>query len=63
VKHNKAAGPDGMPCELCQVFSDLIKGDLKDMLDAFHLGKLEIERLNHSVISLIPKVPEDHLDV
>jgi hypothetical protein len=62
VKHNKVAGPDGMPDELYQVFWDLIKGDLKKMLDAFHLGKLEIERVNHGV-TLIPKVPDDHLEV
>jgi hypothetical protein len=26
------------------------------MFDAFHQGKLDIQRLNHGVISLIPKV-------
>jgi hypothetical protein len=28
------------------------------MLDKFHSGQLNIERLNHGVISLIPKVPD-----
>jgi hypothetical protein len=28
------------------------------MLDKFHSGQLDIERLNHGVISLIPKVPD-----
>jgi hypothetical protein len=28
------------------------------MLDKFHVGNLDIERLNHGVISLIPKVPD-----
>jgi hypothetical protein len=27
-------------------------------LDKFHCGQLEIERLNHGVITLIPKVPD-----
>jgi hypothetical protein len=28
------------------------------MLDKFHSGNLDIERLNHGVITLIPKVPD-----
>jgi hypothetical protein len=28
------------------------------MFVAFHQGRLDIERLNHGVISLIPKVPD-----
>jgi hypothetical protein len=51
LKHNKAAG------ELYQTFWEVIKYDLKEVFDAFHQGRLDIERLNHGVISLIPKVP------
>jgi hypothetical protein len=33
-----------------------IKDMFKEMFDAFHQGRLYIERLNHGVITLIPKV-------
>jgi hypothetical protein len=56
LKHDKAAGPDSFPAEFYQKFWDYIKYDLKEMLDKFHSGQLNIERLNHGVISLIPKV-------
>jgi hypothetical protein len=29
------------------------------MFDKFHDGNLDIERLNHGVITLVPKVPDD----
>jgi hypothetical protein len=54
LKHDKAAGP----AEFYQKFWEEIKHDLKEMLDKFHSGHLDIERLNHGVISLIPKVPD-----
>jgi hypothetical protein len=56
LKHNKAAGPHGFPAEFYQTFWETIKDDLKEMLDKFHSGNLDIERLNHGVITLIPKV-------
>jgi hypothetical protein len=58
MKHNKAAGPDGFPAEFYQVFWDVIKDDLKEMFDKFYDGNLDIERLNHGVITLVPKVPD-----
>jgi hypothetical protein len=58
LKHDKAAGPDGFPAEFYQKFWEYIKYDLKEMLDKFHSGQLNRERLNHGVISLIPKVPD-----
>jgi hypothetical protein len=58
LKHDKAAGPDGLPAEFYQKFWEKIKYDLKEMLNKFHSGQLDIERLNHGVISLIPKVPD-----
>jgi hypothetical protein len=58
LKHDKAAGPDGFPAEFYQHFMESVKHDLKKMLDKFHSGQLDIERLNHRVISLIPKVPD-----
>lgn len=56
LKHNKAAGLDGLPAEFYQKFWDVVKLDLKEMFDAFHRGELNIERLNHGIIALIPKV-------
>jgi hypothetical protein len=47
-----------LPAEFYQTFWEVIKYDLKEMFDAFHQGRLDIERLNHGVISLIPKVPD-----
>jgi hypothetical protein len=61
LKHDKAAGPDGFPAEFYQCFWEMIKYDLKEMLDKFHSGQLDIERLNHGVISLIPKVPNENI--
>jgi hypothetical protein len=49
LKHNKVAGPDGFPAEFYQTFWETIKDDLKELLDKFHCGQLDIERLNHGV--------------
>jgi hypothetical protein len=58
LKHNKAAGLDGFPAEFYQCFWDVIKEDLKEMFDRFHEGNLDIERLHHGVITLVPKEPD-----
>lgn len=39
IEHNKSPGPDGFPIEFYQRFSDLVKVDLKAMLDGFHREK------------------------
>jgi hypothetical protein len=44
--------------EFYQIFWEVIKHDLKEMLDKFHTGQLDFERLNHGVISMIPKAPD-----
>lgn len=56
LKHNKVAGPDGLPTEFYQEFWDVVKYDLKETFGAFYKGDLDIERLNHGIIGLIPKV-------
>jgi hypothetical protein len=56
LKHNSAPGPDGLPAEFFQDFWDLIKKDIWNMCDDFSKGKLDIERLNYGLITLIPKV-------
>lgn len=38
-----------------------IKYDLKELFDDFHRGGLDVERLNHGVIALIPKLQNAEL--
>ena len=45
------------PTELYKDFWEIIKYDLKELFDTFRRGQLELERLNHGVITMIPKVP------
>jgi hypothetical protein len=58
LKHNNSAARDGFLEEFYQGFWEEIKDYLKKMLDSFHKGDLESERLNHGVISLITKVSD-----
>lgn len=55
MENNKAPGPDGFPVDFYKAFWEIIKMDLKDLLDDFHRGLLEVRRLNYGVITLIPK--------
>lgn len=55
MEHNKAPGFDDFPAEFYQAFWDIIKYDLKAMLDYFHKGVLHIERINYGNITLLPK--------
>jgi hypothetical protein len=57
LKHNIAPGPDGMPSWFFQDFWETIKYDLFNLFKSFHDGTLNIERLNHEIVSLIPKIP------
>lgn len=54
LKYNIAPGPDGMPSEFFQDFWETIKYDLFNLFKAFHDG---MQRLNHGIVSLIPKIP------
>jgi hypothetical protein len=56
LKHNSARGPDGLPVEFFQDFSDIIKKDIWNLCDDFYKGNLDIKRLNYGVMTLIPKV-------
>lgn len=56
LKHNRAAGPDGLSAGFYQRFWEEVKFDLKELFYAFHKGDLGVERLNHGIIALIPKV-------
>lgn len=55
MEDNKAPGPDGFPVDFYKNLLGIIKGDLKNTLDDFHKGMLDVKRLNHGIISLIPK--------
>jgi hypothetical protein len=51
-----APGPDGLPFLFFQKLWDLIKKDLVDMFVDFHVGNLDLCRLNCALVTLIPKV-------
>lgn len=42
-------------------FWDDIKYDLEKLFDVFHKGGLNVERLNHGNIALIPKATHDEV--
>ena len=56
MEKNKAAGPDKIPIEFYQTCWDIIKGDIMELFEDFHKGKLDVYRLNYGVITLLPKV-------
>ena len=53
-----APGPDGFSFLFYQVFWDLIKVDLMNLIRVFEQGDLNLDRLNYAMITLIPKEPE-----
>jgi hypothetical protein len=55
MEKNTAPGPDHMPVEFYQSGWEIIK---QDMLQEFGAHKLQVERLNYGVITLIPKLKE-----
>jgi hypothetical protein len=57
--HNESAlGPNGFGASFFKKFWNLIKKDLSMMFSDFYAGKLDIQRLNFGVITLIPKIKE-----
>ena len=50
-----APGPDGFSFLFYQVFWDMIKVDLMNLIGMFEQGDLNIDRLNYAMITLIPK--------
>lgn len=58
MEKNKSPGPDGFPIDFYQHFWELIKWDLKALLDDFHAGKADISRLNYGIITLVPKTKD-----
>ena len=58
MEKNKAAGPDKIPIEFYQTCWDIIKGDIMELFEDFHNGKLDVHRLNYGVITFLPKVQD-----
>jgi len=58
MEKNKAAGPDKIPIEFYQACWDIIKGDIMELFEDFHNGKLDVYRLNYGVITFLPKVQD-----
>jgi hypothetical protein len=56
MENNKAAGPDSIPVEFYKKCWDIIKGDIIEMFNDFHEGRLDVSRINYGVITLLPKV-------
>jgi hypothetical protein len=55
MERNKAAGPDGFPIEFYQVCWGIIKDDLMQIFEDFYQHKINLQRINYGVITLIPK--------
>jgi hypothetical protein len=60
MKHNQAIGPAGLTIKqsFISFFCKEMKDSMKEMLDAFHRGEVDIKRLDHGIISLIPEVQD-----
>lgn len=56
MKHNKAPGPDNIPIEFFQYCWDIVKKDVMLLFEWFYENKLDVERLNYGIITLLPKV-------
>jgi hypothetical protein len=55
MEKNKVACPDGIPIEFYQVCWEIIKKDLMVVFDDLYDHKIDLERINYGVITLIPK--------
>ena len=53
----KALGPDGIPTAFYQKFWPTVKTDILNMVKAFFHSGFLLRSLNHTYITLIPKVP------
>ena len=53
---NRAPGPDDIPAEFYQCCWDIVKSDIMRLIDSFHKGMLDVQRLNYGNITLLPKI-------
>ena len=58
MEKNKSPGPDGFSIDIYQHIWELLKTDLKAILDDFHSGKAVLARLNYEIITLVLKVKD-----
>jgi hypothetical protein len=58
MEKNKSAVPDGIPIEFYQECWDIIKTDLMVVFHDFYDHKIDLDRINYGVITLIPKGDE-----
>lgn len=58
MKINVAPGPNGFSAQFFQAFWEVIKPEIMEMFDYWMMGKLDLQRLNYGVITLIPKIKE-----
>ena len=56
MKPNKAPGPDNIPIEFFQHCWEIVKNEVMMLFDWFHDNKLDVQRLNYGIITLLPKV-------
>ena len=54
---HKAYGPDGIPAFFYQQYWELVKSDVVNTIQAFFHSRSLFKPLNHTFITLIPKIP------
>ena len=52
---NRAPGPDNILAEFYQACWEIVKDDIMALFEHFHQGKLDVQRLNYGIITLLPK--------
>jgi hypothetical protein len=55
---NKAPGPDGIPFLFYQQYWTLVSKDIFNLVQAFYNNRLDLIKLKHACIVLIPKLAE-----
>ena len=58
MKKNKSPGADGFPVDFYQEFWELVKWDVKGLLDDFAERKLDIARHDYGTITIVPKTDD-----
>lgn len=58
MDRNRAPGPDNIPIEFFQHCWEFVKKDIMHIFDDFFEGKLDVQRLNYGVITLIPNLSD-----
>lgn len=56
MKPNKAPCPDNIPIEFFQYCWEIVKVDLMKPFAWFHENKLDAQRLDYGIITLLPKI-------